>query len=150
MSSLRAAVEDGIAAGLYAALPSGLPSTVHALATGRDPLEAARAAGTIVLPDDAPGPALLAAAAPLHLAVSAGWGIALAAVLPRRATTLWGAFAGAAIGVLDLGIARSLWPRIAALPQRPQLADHVAFGAIAGAVIARRREREKKLNTVRN
>ena len=44
----------------------------------------------------------------------------------------WGALAGLAIGGLDLGIAARRVPAIAALPQVPQLADHVAFGAVAG------------------
>ncbi|CAA9496030.1 MAG: hypothetical protein AVDCRST_MAG45-1005 [uncultured Solirubrobacterales bacterium] len=43
-------VRDGLAAGAPAAVLSSLPSTAHALATGRDPLEAAVAAGTLLLP----------------------------------------------------------------------------------------------------
>lgn len=59
----------------------------------------------------------------------------LAAALPRRWTVAWGAFAGLAIGVLDLGVAARRFPAIAALPRGPQLADHVAFGSIVGAVL---------------
>jgi len=44
--------------------------------------------------------------------------------------------AGLAIAWLDLGIARRRFPAIAALRQGPQVADHVAFGAVVGAVFA--------------
>ena len=43
-----------------------------------------------------------------------------------------GALAGLAIAALDLGLVGRRFPRIAALPLLPQLADHAAFGAIAG------------------
>src|SRR5205814_4681241 len=43
-------VRDRAAAGLIAAVVSGAPSTLWALARGRDPLEATRAAGSIVAP----------------------------------------------------------------------------------------------------
>ena len=48
-------------AAAWAAALSGIPSTAHALATGRDPLEAAYAAGTIVLPRETRPERLLAA-----------------------------------------------------------------------------------------
>ena len=137
---------DGVAAGLSAAGPSGLPSTVHALATGRNPLESARAAGTILLPNETRSIPLLLAAAPAHLAMSIGWGLVLAHLLPRRRTIVAGAVAGAGIAVIDLGVAARFWPRIRALPQGAQVADHVAFGAIAGYVIARRRAAREDLN----
>ena len=35
-------------------------------------------------------------------------------------------------------VARRRWPLIRALPVGPQVADHLAFGAIAGAVLAAR------------
>jgi branched-subunit amino acid ABC-type transport system permease component len=52
---------------------------------------------------------------------------------------LAGALAGAAIAALDLGLIGRYFPLIDALAFLPQLADHVAFGAVAGLVIARRR-----------
>lgn len=146
MSALRSATTDGVIAGLLAFVPSGLPSTAHALASGRDPLEAARAAGTIVLPDDASTIALLAAAVPVHLSISIGWGIVLSAILPRRRTALWGAFAGTLIAAIDLSAAARLWPRVRALPQPAQVADHIAFGAIVGVVVARRRAARENLD----
>jgi hypothetical protein len=47
---------------------------------------------------------------------------------------------GAAIAALDLGLLAHgpigrRWPLIRALPVGPQVADHLAFGAIAGAVL---------------
>ncbi|MEO5575375.1 MAG: hypothetical protein ABIR67_00420 [Gaiellaceae bacterium] len=66
---------------------------------------------------------------PVHLALSLGWTIALDRAEVRGA---WrGALAGLAIAVLDLGVVGRRFPRIGELPLLPQLADHVAFGAIA-------------------
>jgi hypothetical protein len=128
----------GLRAGAVAAVLSGAPSTVHALASGRSPLDAVEAAGTLLLPDDAAPTARAAAGVLAHGAISLGWGVVLAAVLPRRRTVVWGALAGLAIAGLDLGVlGRRRWPRIRALPLGPQVADHVAFGALVGAVVSR-------------
>jgi hypothetical protein len=115
---------------------SGAPSTVHALATGRDPLEATKAAGSIVLPRANGTLPLLAAAVPVHLGLSLGWAL----VLARLGVRGWvrGAAAGLAIAALDLGVVGRRVPRIRALALGPQLLDHAAFGAIVGARLARR------------
>jgi hypothetical protein len=134
-------VRDGIAAGAVAALASGVPSTVHALATGGDPLEATAAAGSLVLPREKRTSRLLVAAAPVHLVLSLGWGVALSALLPRRRTVAAGALAGALIAALDLGLVGRRFERIRSLPVVPQIADHVAFGALVGAVARHRRRR---------
>jgi hypothetical protein len=118
-----------------AALLSGAPSTLHALATGRDPLEAALAAGSIALPRETRRGRLLAAAIPVHLAISLGWALALDRASVRGAGR--GALAGLAMGAVDLSLAARVLPRIRALPLLPQLADHAAFGAVAGHVLAR-------------
>lgn len=140
---MREAVRDGLVAGSVAAVAGGIPSTLHALATGGDVLESTRAAGSIALSRSHDEEALLAAGANVHAAVSLFWGVALALVIPRRAgarTSLAaGAIGGLAIAALDLGIAARLFPRIRALPRVPQVADHVAFGAVVGAVLAWRR-----------
>jgi len=134
----------GAAAGAVAGVLSGLPSTVHAFATGRDPLAAARAAGNLLLPADARPGALLAAGAIAHAGMSLGWGTVLAMAVRRAplAPVAAGALAGAAIAAVDLGLAHGppgrRWPLIRALPVVPQVADHIAFGAVAGAVLARR------------
>jgi hypothetical protein len=70
--------------------------------------------------------------------VSTVWGTILAVALPRRRTAAWGALAGLLIAALDLGVVARRFPAIRALPTVPQVADHVAFGAIAGAVLAER------------
>ena len=114
---------------------SGAPSTLHALATGRDPLEAALAAGSILLPRETRRRRLLAAAVPVHLALSLGWALALDRAEVRSARR--GALAGLAIGVVDLSLAARVLPRIHALPVLPQLADHAAYGAVAGHVLGR-------------
>jgi hypothetical protein len=125
-----------VRAGAVAAVLSGAPSTLHAIATRRDPLEAALAAGSILLPEETRRPHLLAAAVPVHLALSLGWAVVLDRAGVRTARA--GAVAGLAIAVLDLGVVGSRFPRIRALPLLPQLADHVAYGAIAGSLIGRR------------
>ena len=132
-SELRA----GLRAGAVAGALSGVPSTVHAVATGRSPFDALKAAGTLLLADDAPPSAQAAAGVVAHSAISLGWGVVLAVVLPRRRTVAWGALAGLVIAGLDLGVLARRWPRIRALPRAPQVADHVAFGALVGAVVSR-------------
>ncbi|TML98675.1 MAG: hypothetical protein E6G10_22055 [Actinobacteria bacterium] len=116
-------------AGLLAAVVSGAPSTAHSLLTGADPLEAARAAGSVVLGarERRTGP-LLAAAVPAHLAVSLFW----AFVMPRRAGVVGGAVFGLAVAALDLGVLARWFPRVRALPLGPQVADHLVYGAVAG------------------
>jgi hypothetical protein len=131
----------GLKAGVIAGALSGAPSTLHALATGRSPLAAVRAAGTLLLPDDAPSSHLLVAGVAAHSALSLGWGVALALLLPRRRALLWGALAGLAIAGIDLGILSRRWPRIRALPRVAQVADHVAYGALVGAVLSRTKGR---------
>ncbi|MBX5440839.1 MAG: hypothetical protein IRZ32_04845 [Solirubrobacteraceae bacterium] len=122
-------------AGLLAAALSGAPSTLHALARGRSPLEAALAAGALVAGGRRPAAVRLAAAVPVHLAISLGWAAVLDRVLPPRRRAAWGALAGLGIAALDLGVVGRRVPAIRALPQGPQVADHVAFGAIAGAAL---------------
>ena len=124
-------------AGAWAALLSGTPSTVHALATGRDPLEATLAAGSILLSHETRRTRLLAAAVPIHLVLSLGWALALDRAGVRGARR--GALAGLVIAALDLTVAARMVPRVRALPLLPQLADHAAYGAVVGHVLARRR-----------
>jgi hypothetical protein len=130
---------DGLMAGGVAAVVSGIPSTAHALATGRDPREATLAAGSLLLPDERRPVALLLAAVPVHLAFSLGWGLVLARALPARPSVLAGIVAGVAIATVDLGVFGRRFPRIRALPLGPQLADHAAYGAFVASVLARRR-----------
>jgi hypothetical protein len=94
-----------------------------------------------VLPRERRPARLLLGAAPVHLALSLGWALLLAAVLPRRRTAAFGALAGLAIAGLDLGVVGRRFPRIRALPQAPQVADHLAYGATVGAVLSSRRRR---------
>jgi hypothetical protein len=123
-------------AAAWAAALSGIPSTVHVLATGRDPLEAVLAAGSVLLPRETSRAMLVAAAVPVHLALSLGWTVALDRAGVR--TARGGALAGLAIAALDLGLAARRFPRVRALPVVPQLADHAAFGAVAGLMLGRR------------
>jgi len=132
-------IEDGLVAGAVAAVLSGAPSTLHALATRASPLEATLAAGTLLARRERRPIVLLLAAVAVHVALSLGWALLLAAILPRRRTTAWATLAGLAIAALDLGVVGRRYPRIRALPLLPQVLDHVAFGATVGAVLSRRR-----------
>ena len=115
---------------LLATLLSGIPSTLHALATGGDPAEATRAAGAMLLSSETDFSRLFAAAALVHVSVSLFWAIVLWLALPRTHTTLWVMFASAAIALLDLlVIAPLFFPSVAALAFWPQFADHLMWGA---------------------
>ena len=133
--TLRPSVE----AGVVAAAASSVPSTVWTLLRGEDVLDGGRAAGAIVLPRERRTPVLLAAAVPVHLALSLGWALVLGRALPRRAEPLLGAAAGLAIAALDLGLIGRRIPAIRALPQGRQWADHLAYGLTVGLVLRARR-----------
>ena len=137
LGTSRTIVETLRAAAIGGTL-SGAPSTVHAVLTGGDPLAATRAAGNIVVPADAATGRLLAAGTAVHSVISVFWASVLVQVLPRRRPVLWGAVAGLGIAALDLGLLGRRFPLIRALPVGPQWADHVAFGALVGAVVAAR------------
>ena len=126
-------------AGLIAAAVSGVPSTVIAIARGDDVLEGARAAGAILLPRETRTLPLLAAAVPVHLALSLGWAVVLERALPRGREPLAGLAGGLAIAALDLGVIGRRLPAIRALPQPRQWADHAAYGLAVGTVLASRR-----------
>lgn len=133
----RGVLRAGLRAGAVAGILSGAPSTAWAIVAGQDPLAATRAAGSLLLPNETRPARLLAAAVVVHTGLSLGWATVLAATLPRRHTTAAGAVAGLAIAALDLGLIGRRLPRVRALPVLPQVADHVAFGLVVGAVLAR-------------
>ena len=135
----RATLRDGTAAGAWAAVLSGAPSTAEALLRGGDPIEASAAAGSILLPEETRRGRLLLAAVPVHLALSLSWACVVAFLAPRGREVPFGAAAGLAIAALDLGVVGRRFPRIRALRPLPQVADHVAFGLVVGWVLARRR-----------
>ena len=122
-------LREGLRAGAVAALVSGIPSTVYSVARRRDPLEATIAAGSMLLRHETRRLYLVAAAIPVHLALSGFWGVVLARYLPLNRPLACGTIAGLGIGVLDLLVVGRRFPRIRALPTTPQLADHIAFGA---------------------
>lgn len=134
-------VQDAVVAGAVAALLSGVPSTVHAIATHINPLEASLAAGTLLLRDERRTSRLLPAALVAHAALSLGWAVVLCAALPRRRTLPWSVAAGLGIAALDLGIVGRRFPRIRELAVAPQVLDHVAYAATVGIVVSRRRTR---------
>ncbi|WP_063747128.1 hypothetical protein [Saccharothrix sp. NRRL B-16314] len=115
---------------LVASVLGGVPSTVHALLTGGDVLRSTRAAASLL------GGSGLVRGAVAHLGVSAFW-TAVLALVDRR----WpldarsGAVAGAVIAVVDLEVVGRRFPAIRELGRTAQWADHVAFGALVGAVL---------------
>jgi hypothetical protein len=120
---------------LAATVLSGIPSTLYALMTGADPMEATRAAGAMV-----GQPHSILAAGAVHATVSLFWCAVLWLALPERHTTLWALAAAAAIALLDLRvIAPMVFPDVAALPFWPQFADHMMWGACIGATLEIRR-----------
>lgn len=135
------APRDVAVAAAVAAVVSGAPSTAHALLTGASPLEASLAAGTLLLPHERRASRLLPAAAVAHAALSLGWAIVLAAILPRRRTLVPAIAAGLAIAALDLGVVSRRFPRIRELALVPQILDHVAYAVTVGAVLERRARR---------
>ena len=135
---------DVLAAAAVAAVLSGAPSTAHALLARTNPLEASLAAGTLLLPHEQRATRLLPAAAVAHAALSLGWAVVLAAILPRRRTALPAVGAGLAIAALDLGVVGRRFPRIRALALVPQILDHVAYAVVVGAVLERRRREQHR------
>jgi len=134
-----ATVQEGLVAGAVAAVLSGAPSALHAVATRASPLEPTLAAGTLLAPRERRPHVLLLAAVPVHIVLSLGWAVLLAAFLPRRRTVAYATLAGLAIAALDLGVVGRRFPRIRALALVPQVLDHVAYGATVGAVLSSRR-----------
>jgi hypothetical protein len=130
---------DALAAGAAGALLSGVPSTTVALLRRERLLDGATAAGSMLLPRERRTLPLLAAAVPVHLALSLGWAAAMSALLPRRATVPAAVAGGLGIAALDLEVVGRAFPRIRALPQGRQWADHVAYGVAVGVVVRRRR-----------
>jgi hypothetical protein len=132
---------DAFLAGTVAAVVSGVPSSVWALATGRSLREGALAAGSLLLPREQRPAVLVAAAVPVHLTLSLGWAFVMTAILPRRRLVAWATLAGLGIAALDLGVIGRRLPRIRALPPPPQVVDHLAYGATVGVILDLRRRR---------
>ncbi len=127
-----ARVGDALAAAAVAWVLSGVPSTAHALLTGRSPLEAGRAAGELL------GARSLTRGLVAHTGLSLGWASVMVATLPRRHRLAWGAAGGLAIAALDLGVVGRRYPSIRRLPGAPLVADHLAFGLLVAAVVRHR------------
>ena len=139
MAGTPTPVRDALLAGALASVLAGLPSTLHALTTGRSVLDAAAAAGSILLPNEDRTAVLLAAAVPVHLALSLGWAQVIVRLVPERRPVAGATACGLAIAALDLETIGRRFPRIRALPQLPQWLDHLAYGATVGLVLRARR-----------
>lgn len=122
-------------ASVVGAALSGAPSTLVTIVRREPLLDSTRAAGALVLDRSRSPAALVVAGGVAHVAISAWWTLVLGAVLPRGRRARWGALAGLAIAALDLGIVGRRVPSIRELSLGPQVADHVAFGVLVGAVL---------------
>jgi len=119
---------------------SGAPSTFAALVRRDDVLGPTRAAGTL-LPGRRDKPSVVAGVA-VHAVLTLWWTAVLRSALRRVGGGVFaGVVGGAAIAALDLGLAARRYPAVRALPQGPQWADHLAFGAVVGASTRRWRRR---------
>ncbi len=130
---------DGLAAGATAWLVSELPSALHHRRAGRPWWSTDAAAATLLLPATDPVRRRRLAGTALRILVALNWGVVLSRWLDPRHPVLHGAGAGVALGLFQYGLVGRRRPLIRALPAVPQLLDQVAFGAAAGAVLARRR-----------
>jgi hypothetical protein len=128
-------VRDVLVATAIAGIVSGAPSTICSLCTNGSVLASTRAAGTLL------GRPTVVRGIAAHAGLSLFWGAVLTRVLPRGHRALAGTVAGAAIAALDLGVIGRRIPAIRALPQLPQWADHLVFGAAFGAVLDARERR---------
>jgi hypothetical protein len=84
----------------------------------------------------------------VHVALSFGWAAVLSVLLPRRATVPAAVAGALAIAALDLELIGRAFPRIRALPQGRQWADHVAYGLAVGVVVRRRRLKRRAVGGV--
>jgi hypothetical protein len=123
-----------------AAVFGGAPSTLDALRRHRElraaviyVRDATRAIGAL----SPPGRPSFVRGAVIHVGISVLCGEALARTLPEQRSTIWGAGAGLALGLVNVGLIGRRFPAIAALPLAPQLADNVAFGALFAFVVDR-------------
>ena len=131
-----------VRAGLVAAVFSGAPSTVIGLARGDDLLASTEAVGEVLLGGRVPQVAKVTAGGIGHLLISLFWARLLAIALRDRSPSDavgCGALAGVGIAALDLAVVGRRLPAIRALPGGPLLADHLAYGALVGWSLSRRR-----------
>lgn len=136
----RQSAIDIVIAAAWAALLSGIPSTVYAVLADGDPMEATRAAGAMLISYEASDIELFMAAGLVHVAVTLFWAFILATVLPRRHLVWWCVAAAALIAFLDVKlIARAVFPEVYELDFWPQFADHIAWGAAFGVALDWRR-----------
>lgn len=124
-----------VRAWLTAAAFSGVPSMSVSVVRRDDVLESTRVIGRVVTRADDDRAALLVGVV-AHVAISLGWTAVVRALVPREQTTLdqrafRGALLGAAIAVLDVCLIGRHMPEIRDLDALPQVADHLAFGALA-------------------
>jgi hypothetical protein len=121
---LRFSSRELFLAWLIATVFSGVPSTVHELIAGTDPLEATRAAGAMLVATDSnAGPAHRRGSrrsSPCVVVLDPVFG----ATLPRSRVMWWAVAGSAAVALLDLRlVVPMLFPSVASLSFWPQFAS---------------------------
>lgn len=136
MPALAPTDVDGLLAGAVGGVAGWVASALHG-----DLPAAARAAGSIVLPERA-APATLAAVGVLtHSAVAMNWGVVMSRFLNRQRPTTHGVAVGVGLFAFQYWLFGRCYPRIRSLPAVVQLADHLLYGAVTGAALSRLRRR---------
>ena len=98
-----------------------------------------RAAGAMLISATSSDTELFVAAALVHAAVSLFWALILILARYRDNIRSLGQLRRSGIAVLHLRVISRLFPEKFAQSFLPQFADHMAFGAIPGGVLAYRR-----------
>ncbi len=135
-------VVEGLVAGAVALPASMVPSAVQARVTGGRWWASEMAAGNLVLHASASPQRLVGIGTAVRSAVALNWGLVLSRWLDRRHPVLHGAGAGLALFAFQYLLVGRRRPLVRDLPAWPQVADHLVYGTVAGAVLARLRGRE--------
>ena len=135
-------VVEGVVAGAAALPPSTVPSALQAHLTGGRWWASEMAAGNLVLDASTSSRRLVQVGTALRAAVALNWGLVLSRWLDRRHPVLHGAGAGLALFAFQYLLVGRRRPLVRALPAWPQVGDHLVYGIVAGAALARLRARE--------
>ena len=119
-----------------AAFLSGIPSTALAYFTGKDMLEATRAAGEMLVAADSSPLQLAMAATAVHGSLTIFWGSVLTLYVPRKHAISCSCIAMILVGIFNLCVvAPRFFPSVAALQFWPQMMDHANLGLCYGIVL---------------
>ena len=119
-----------------AAFLSGIPSTALAYFTGKDMMEATRAAGAMLIAPDSSTSSLVLAATVVHGTLTFFWASILTLFVPREHAVSYSCIVMILVGIVNLCIIAPLFfPSVVALSFWPQMMDHAALGFCFGIVL---------------